>query len=550
MFLDLEEMVSQEPLVADVCIVGAGAAGISMALALIDSGLTIVLAESGSLTADQAVQDLYQGHVVDEAMHSPTDKYRVRHFGGSTTLWGGRSMPYDRIDLERRDWIENSGWPIDWDDLESYYPEACNLAEVGEYRFSVGSEAPPIIDGFDSPLIRTDGIEKFSCPTNFGARYLRRLQKAENIRVLLNANCTNIQLKEEGAAVEYMEFRGLRQGRVRVRANRFVLAVGGIETARLLLSSNDVQKDGVGNEHDVVGRYYMCHMAGIVGDVRLDKPISAIHHGYFLSDEGIYSRRRFALTEAMQRELRVGNLIARFHFPRISDPAHKSGILSGLYMARNFIGYEYGRRLNDGETPSFSKSAKHLWNVVGDSPETLRFLYNWVRARNLAVRKFPSVIIPNKTNRFTLDVHAEQEPNPLSRIKLGEDSDALGMRRVEVDWQYTKSDVSTVERSLKVMSDEFRRTKVGEVRFDKETLEEELLRFGAYGGHHIGTARMGTDRRTSVVDENCKIHSVKNLYVSGSAVFPTSSQANPTLTIIALSLRLAEHLRVKCGASV
>jgi choline dehydrogenase-like flavoprotein len=179
---------------------------------------------------------------------------------------------------------------------------------------------------------------------------------------------------------------------------------------------------------------------------------------------------------------------------------------------------------------------------VADPIDTAAFLAHWVWRRTLATRKFPSVILRNRTNRFSLEIHGEQAPRPDSRVTLTQKMDALGMPQLRIDWRYSPGDIESVRRTLELMAQEFERSGAGRLEVDGGTLEEDLLRFGAYGGHHIGTTRMGTDPRTSVVDANCKVHSVDNLYVAGSAVFPTSSQANPTLTLIALSLRLGRHL--------
>ncbi|MDB5947549.1 MAG: oxidoreductase-like protein, partial [Ramlibacter sp.] len=142
----------------------------------------------------------------------------------------------------------------------------------------------------------------------------------------------------------------------------------------------------------------------------------------------------------------------------------------------------------------------------------------------------------------SLEVQSEQQPLAASRVWLADRLDALGMRQLHVDWRYCREDIRSVERTLDIIAAELKRSGAGEFTYRRETLEEDLLRYGAYGGHHIGTARMGTDPRTSVVDADCKVHSVDNLFVAGSAAFPTSSQANPTLTLIALSLRLADRL--------
>jgi choline dehydrogenase-like flavoprotein len=315
-----------------------------------------------------------------------------------------------------------------------------------------------------------------------------------------------------------------------------VLAAGGLETPRLLLAS------GIGNEHDVVGRYYMCHIAGNVGSLVIDGSPANVRHGYEISPEGIYCRRRIQIAEREQRRRGLANAVARLHFPRITDPRHRNGVLSGLYLARRFIRYEYAKRLNDGTPPTLALHARHLWNVVADPLDTASFLAHWVAKRTLAERKFPSVILRNRSNRFSLEMHGEQAPRATSRVTLTDRRDALGLPRIRVDWRHGGDDIESVRRTLDLIAKEFARSGTGRLTYDASTLEEDLLRFGAYGGHHLGTARMGTDPRTSVVDADCRVHSVDNLFVAGSAVFPTSSQANPTLTLIALSLRLGRHL--------
>jgi len=254
------------------------------------------------------------------------------------------------------------------------------------------------------------------------------------------------------------------------------------------------------------------------------------------------------LSEPAQRQLQVGNMVARLHFPKIIDPAHHNGVLSGLYLARHFISYEYGKRLRDGNHKGLMLELKHIWNVITNPWDAIGFASHWLRKRTLAERKFPSIILNNRSNRFSLEVHAEQIPRADSRVTLGEQRDALGMPRIHVDWRHSPEDITTVERTLRAIDQELQRAGTGRFEFDEATLAEDLLRFGAYGGHHVGTARMGADPKTSVVDANCAVHGVGNLYVASSAAFPTSGQANPTLTLVALALRVAQHLQEELAA--
>lgn len=543
MIEDANHIPAGSLLKADVCIVGAGAAGITLALALRDSGLDIVLLESGGDSDDAATQQLYAGSVADARLHPPADHYRVRRFGGSTTLWGGRCMPLDAIDFEARDYIAHSGWPIALSDLLPYYPRANQLCEAGDFAYSAAAVPGmrPMIEGFDSGLFSTDALERFSCPTDFGQRYRHRLATAA-LRVIQHANLRALPLDGSGQRVGPAQVRTLAGNHFTVDARAFVLATGGLEVPRLLLANPGRSGRGLGNAHDVVGRYYMSHLAGTIGTVDLSAARS-VWHGYEVSDEGIYCRRRLALLPQAQRALHAGNFIARLHHPRIPDPGHGNGALSLLYLARPFIPREYAKRLDADEPMSAGAALGHLRNVIVGAPATARFLAHWIRRRNLAARKFPSIIIRPDNLRFSLDFHAEQEPNPDSRVRLGTDTDALGMPRLHIDWRYSQQDTDTVSRSLAALAQELRASGAGTFDYDPQQVEAEMTRYGAYGGHHIGTARMGVDARTSVVDPDCRVHETGNLYIAGAAVFPTSGQANPTLTIVALALRLADHLR-------
>ncbi|MGO9932827.1 MAG: FAD-dependent oxidoreductase [Steroidobacteraceae bacterium] len=547
MLLDIMDFPDGHEIRADIIIVGAGAAGITMALDLINSNLSVLLLESGGIDEEPATQDLYAGTVVDQRLHSPSDRYRQRRFGGTTTIWGGRCMPFDPIDFEVRDHVPWSGWPISRSDLEPFYARANAICEAGAFAYTTGAAfgtaALPIVDGFTSPDFSTHHLERFSCPTNFAARYAHKLKHTQNVQVILHANLTQIILDESGTRVEHLLLRTLSGRRLTARAARYVLAAGGLETPRILLANRDRHPHGIGNEENIVGRYYMCHLAGTIGAIQFACPSGAVYRGYRISPDGVYCRQRFALEERAQRREGTGNFIARLHHPRITDPAHRSAILSLLYLAKPLIPYEYQQRLHGADNGSAGDWLRHVVNVITGPVEATGFAWHMLLDRKLAERKFPSIIINSKANLYSIDFHAEQYPNASSRILLDDAIDPLGMPRIKVDWRYLPQDVHTVSRSLAMLARDFAATGVGRLDYDPALVESEMTRYGAYGGHHIGTARMGSDPRSSVVDANCRLHTVRNLYVAGSAVFPTSSQANPTLTIVALALRLAAHLR-------
>jgi len=546
MIEDARQISDAAVLNADVCIIGAGAAGITLALELAGTALQVLLLESGGRKAERRTQRLYAGSVADERLHSPPHRYRQRRFGGTTTIWGGRCVPFDPIDFEAREYVPLSGWPIERATLAPYYPRANELCEAGAFEYSAARAFPqplrPMIAGFRSEHFSTDSLERFSCPTDFGVRYGPRLAVAANVRVLLHANLTGVDFHPGGTAVESLRVRTLSGRSFTVRAARVVLAVGGLEVARVLLANRGGSPAGIGNQHDVVGRYYMCHIAGTLGTLRQHPPGGRIWHGYDVTADGIYCRRRLALSPDSQRRLRLGNFVARLHHPRITDPAHRTAVLSGLQLAKGLISYEYGKRLHGEERMGWRTWLAHVSNVARAPGEVLAFGRHMLRDRFLAQRKFPSIIVASTAGHYSLDFHAEQHPSAASRVSLAAERDVFGVPRLHVDWRYADADITTVRESVRLFAEDLQRSGVGTFDYDPHSIELEMARYGAYGGHHLGTARMGSDPRTSVVDADCRVHGVANLYVAGGAVFPTSSQANPTLTIVALALRLAAHL--------
>lgn len=547
MIEDAEAAPSGGTITTDLCIVGAGAAGISLALQFVEVGRDVLLIEAGGEKFDTATQALYEGKVVDPELHSPADRYRQRMFGGTTTTWGGRCIPFDPIDFEARSYAPHSGWPIDHAAVARYYPAANALCEAGDFDYSAATAVAggmrPMIAGYEPTAFSTDPIERFSCPTDFGRRYRHRLEISAGVRVLLNASCTEIMTDATGGTVESLRLRTLSGKQFDVRANRVVLATGGLEAARLLLASRARHPNGIGNDRDLVGRYYMCHIAGTIGRLRFNIPRDRVWHGYDRAWDGIYCRRRLALRPESQRALGVGNIVLRLHHPRLVDPSHGTGILSAIYLGKPFISYEYAKRLYGPHDESLAIYLRHVLNVAREPFKTAAFMIDFARKRRFAERKFPSLIVASRSNDYSLDIHSEQLPNPDSRITLDTALDRFGMPRIAIDWRYTKWDIETVAKALATFQGELRQWGGASLDFDPDEVESCMLREGAFGGHHIGTTRMAASPTDGVVDSDCRVFGIDNLYIASSAVFPTSSQANPTLTIVALALRLADHLK-------
>lgn len=517
-----------------------------MGLQFVDRGIDVLIVESGGRQRDAGIQDLYAGSVVRPELHASPDRFRCRQFGGSTTLWGGRCTPLDPIDFETRSYIPHSGWPFPYDELLPFYREANRLCEAGAfaYRIDEAFDRPlrPMIEGFSSENFTTDRIERFSMPTNFAARYGTALEAAPNIRVLLHATATDFSFNESGQILDQVKLNSLSGKSALVRARAFVLATGGLEVARLLLANRHVHADGVGNQHGVVGKYYMCHIAGAIGKIKFNQDRSSVWHGYDIADDKTYCRRRFALLPDIQKKHRIGNFIARLHHPGLADPSHHTAALSLVFLGSRLLPWEYRTRVASAEGMTLPEYGRHLANLAADPLSAIRFAAQMLTGRFLAKRKIPSLVIASKANLFSLDFHGEQVPNPRSRVILDTTRDALGLPRIKIDWHYAQQDVETISTAMRLLADDFRSSGVGVLDYRPEAIEDEIIRFGAYGGHHLGTARMGTDPRTSVVDPCCRLHGIDNLFVAGGATFPTSSQANPTLTVVALALRLASHL--------
>lgn len=544
MLIDATQLDSSNVLDTDICIVGAGPAGVTLAIELGKSGVQIILVECGGEMARNDEVDRFKGEAKPRNIHPPLNMYRRTGIGGTTAVWGGRCVPYDPIDFEARDYMAESGWPISYESIARYYGRATQLCEAGENAYSVretfGDSALPMLAGFHGTSINMDGIERFSCPTHFGRRYGQDLRNANNIRVLHHATCTSVNLSDTGTRVVSVTLRVSHGKEFQIKARHYVLALGGMETTRLLLASNDIQKNGIGNDGDKLGRFYMCHLVAFAGLLKMRSPESSVIFGYEQSKEGVYCRRRIGVTAEAQRANAMGNIIARPHYASAWDPKHGNAILSMLFLSKVLLQPEY--RVAFGGNPLTnanvrSRVSAHLGNVLRDIPGVVKLANDVIWKRFLAHRKLPSVMLRSANNEYPLDFNVEQTPLSTSRISLMSGRDEYGVPRLSVDWQYSPFDAQTVVKFLRLFQQELVASGCGTLSFDEDKLD-----FAPVGGHHIGTTRMARSYREGVVDENAKVFGVENLYVCSSSVFPTSSHANPTLTIVAMALRLAEHL--------
>jgi choline dehydrogenase-like flavoprotein len=524
---------------ARVCIIGAGAAGISLACELDGCGFDVLLMEAGG--AGSGVGDFYEGSAT--APHPEPRQFRRVGFGGTTAVWGGRCVPFDPIDFERRDHVANTGWPITYEEVARFYPAAMEYCDAGHFDFLAESSLPgagPIICGFEGDeVVDAAHIERYSLPTNFGKRYRHQLHKSGNVTVMLGLRCLKLNRAHGEDVIESAEFID-QSGRLHtIRASVFVLATGGIEVPRLLLAS-DRAGAGFGNLGDCLGRFYMCHFENTCGRIVPHKKPVAFR--FERTSDGVYCRRQMRFTPAAQRTHQLLNTVFRLHFPSYADASHGSSVMSAIYLAKSALVPEYRAILQQHPNAISSPQLQHIGNVLRDLPGLARFTGEWLFRIQLAKRKLPYTLVRNADGSFPLEFNAEQTPDPFNRITLQDDRDRHGVPRVDIAWRLDEQDARTALRSFQLLRESLARSGAGELLFDDELLAGQIARSVPLG-HHIGTARMAATPRKGVVDGDCAVFGLPNLYVASSAVFPTCSYANPTLTIVALAMRLAQHLR-------
>jgi choline dehydrogenase-like flavoprotein len=549
MIRDARSLLPDARVECDICIIGSGAAGITVANELRNSGMQVVLLEAGGTKVDPSDQDVYAGEVVDPDHHGALHLYRHRRFGGTTPVWGGRCAPFDPIDFEARPYVPWSGWPVDRDQLDPYYARANEYCDAGKYSYSAKDDpalAPlEIAPGFHAEDVSTDFIWRFSLPTDFSRSFRRSLAEAPDITVYLHANTLKLRASSYGNSIDHVEAASSPGRRFSVHAREFVVAAGGLESARLLLVSNDVHPAGVGNGCGLVGRYYISHITGDCGQIRFTPKGGAVLWDYERSSEGVYCRRAFSISERKQREEGLLNFRGILSHPPVADPRHGSSVLSTMYLIKRYlvdrVPPEYSKALS-GMKP-LEHTGAHCRNIAMGPLGLASFGAKWLTKRILAERKLPSVTMPSRSNIYTLHFDGEQAPNPDSRILLSERRDAFGNPRLKVDWRFQEQDVRSIVRCSQLLGEALVRAGVGVPLYTTESVEQQVWENSAVGSHHIGATRMASDPSRGVVDENCRVFGIANLSIASSSVFPTSSFANPTLTIVAFAVRIAAHLR-------
>ncbi|MDB5410894.1 MAG: oxidoreductase [Rhodospirillales bacterium] len=532
MFVDARRIASGTMIEADLCIVGSGAAGITIARRFAAGGIRTCLLESGDLDFDWDVQDLAKGENSGHPYY-PLDACQMRFFGGNTNAWAGWCRPFDPIDFQERPWVPDSGWPFERQELDRWYSEAHEVCQLKTREYDPAGSVERLSDrranllGFDPAKVEPT-IYHFSPPTRFGRVYRNEIDRSDSVRCLLNAHVLGVRAAVDCRSVEHVDVGTLAGNRFRVAAKVFVLAAGGIENARLLLLSNDVAPAGLGNDHDLVGRYFMEHPHTKRTVIALDRRVPIGLYGLTFYHRGLAAR--LALPPELQRTEQILNYSANLH------QVYYGHETPGWIAFRKFIFSLMPSRDTDPYVrfpPLDLKrlTARDVWHIASQLDRvTVAAFLQWRQPLRL-VRK------------FLLESKSEQAPNRDSRVTLlHHERDAFGLPRARLAWRTLGIDRRTAVRGEEIVNEELHRLRIGRLEDLPESDVEGWPRNLEGGWHQIGTTRMHQDPRRGVIDADCRVHGMENLFIGGSSVFPTAGAAPPTLTIVAMALRLAAHL--------
>jgi choline dehydrogenase-like flavoprotein len=502
---------------ADVCIVGAGAAGLTIAQELASQRMRVLVVESGSRDVRHETQRLYEGDVAGQPYY-PLDTCRFRVLGGTTSQWGGWCRPLDAIDFEAREWVPASGWPITKQQMATFYARAHEACRLGTCQY----DGPR--HGAAAPLVPTDDGHFSEAmfqvrPTRFGEAYAPAFHNSSRADLLLNSNVLEIVMDRSGERACHVRASALEGKAFSIAAGAFVLAAGGIENPRLLLCSGSRGAGGIGNQYDLVGRYFSDHLHVPIGMLRAPGDLGEfyrLHHR-----QGVAVRGAITLTEETRRRIRGLGFAVTLHD---ADDPHDVLSLAQVkpgYRSLHALVHAIRRRRRP------DRLLHHLRNVMGRLPE----------ASHAAYRRF----VKRPPRHLVIGCRAEQAPNADSRVTLDSRCDPFGMPRARLDWKISEQDVDSLQRAQDLLARALRDQHVDMYPFRNRDGTGWADRI-AGGAHHMGTTRMHRDPRHGVVNEDCRVHGTSNVYVAGSSVFPTGGWAPPTLTVVALALRLAEHL--------
>jgi choline dehydrogenase-like flavoprotein len=528
----------------DVCVMGAGPVGLALALEAADRGLQVLLLEAGGTGRPATVTpaETTLDEVSDAERHAPLSAITRRGLGGSSWLWGGRCVPFEPVDFLVRDFVPHSGWPLTRDDVAPWEQRAAAHLDCGTPDFHAES-----IGGWDDTVVRVTQRERWSRRPKLAGRLGARVLAHPGISVLARATVTDVVLGATDGAVTGLQVRhGSRV--LRVTAHRYVLAGGGLATTRLLLKAQRSAPTLFGGASGPLGRYYMGHLTGSIATIELSRPDDFREWGFRQEGDGTFTRRRFTFSDRAQQDQQLLNTAFYLGNLPLHDPAHGRGVLSLLLLALALPGM--GSRLASPETRRRNLGegrrhwGRHVRNVVRRPLQIVTDLAGMLRLRYLATHRRSVFVFPNDAGAYSLRYHAEQVPQPDSRVILNGLAGPDGTPGIEVDFRYAEQDVDSVLRAHEVLDRELRATGHGRLAYRvPEEERADAVRVQAIDGYHqIGTTRMSDSPDDGVVDRNCKVHDLSNLYVASSSVFPTAGEANPTFMAVTLAVRLAHHL--------
>lgn len=534
MFDDARQVPDKKHFHADICIIGGGAAGTTIATEFIGTRYEILLLESGGLAYESQTQALYKG-TNSGLLYEPLDLCRVRTFGGSTDPrgWGGWCKSLSAIDFERRDWVPLSGWPIAKKDLAAEYRRAfatLSLPADTEQLADDDTGAAEVLP-IGGRYCRNEPCPLSPAP-HLGQVTEARLRSASNVSVLLHANVTDILTDPSAKRVTGLKVATLDGKTHFVTASVVILAAGGVENARMLLLSDQVQKEGLGNASGFVGRCFMEHpryswgrlsgkdIAPLLLRYNPGTAVGARRSAQLRADPRPIFGASLALTERAQRERRL--LGSRTWILPVSG----SGDRDAGREFKEIIFWLKKRRLPGDLSRRIIEVLRNPPNAAGA-----------VAAHVLAKLRQPT--------HWQFVTVLEQEPNPASRVTLDASRDALGLRRVQLEWRIGELTKTTLTQAREIFAEELRAAGFDcAVEASPKRPSNQDADAPRWVWHHMGTTRMAADANEGVVDANCRVHGMTNLYIGGSSVFPTVGNDMPTLTIVALAHRLADHLKL------
>jgi choline dehydrogenase-like flavoprotein len=539
----IRDQITIQEHACEICIVGAGPVGLALALEFERLGRSVVVLESGSDQVSADLADISLATIADPKRHAPMALAACRAFGGTSWAWGGRCVAFDDIDFRERAYVPHSGWPLDHDEIRPWYARASEYLLCGDDEFA--SAAHRLGDlGSD---VSASCLERWSTEPQLARVHRARIERSARIAVFLNTTVVGLDLGRQGRSVEKVLVHG-PAGEAAIRAREVILAAGGIETTRLLLAIQQRHPTLFGGIDGPLGRFYMGHISGKIANIVFNNPEAVADLDFKLDGTRTYVRRRFTFSEAAQREHRLLNTCLFPDNPPFHDPRHGSSVLSAVFLA--LATPPVGRRILPEPIrlahvgPKPGDYFAHMRNIALGAPRGLRDLLHVLHDKFFSRPRKPGFLLRNRDGRYALHYHAEQEPNPESRVVLSDEKDRFGLQWVAIDLRFTDGDAASVVRAHRVLDSALRAHAVGQLEYlyPENQLQSAAMAQASDGFHQVGTTRMGHDPKSSVVDSNLKTHDIDNLHVASSSVFPTTGQANSTYLAVALAVRLAHHL--------